>query len=376
MPQYPEKISDHVSCVKVKEPAELPHCADVSRPISATSAPFTSFTFFAILLFLLLSSICIPRPALGQATAYFQDAWIIFPHFAIGTSGNTNYASIIQITNTNREEWWGGKLTIYGTGAARFTADYTVNGMDYSSYQVVNVNVPPLGTATFLFESDGPLKPGFMKLNPIGGRKDDTSTSFFFQLRDVDTGELVDSVGVAPSDFGWHFSLPIIVSNEKGINTGIAYSHIPVTPRIQIIFELRSETGKQIALAENTILYPDNEWINPYHEAQFVTEIFPDFFEDYERDSTVEGFPDFWTLYNGHDTFHGSLHIYAQRNINVLALRMDTKDNGDIQLTSVPISGELCDDVPTQALFSHRDNNCFQREIHLDIGWFPGWRRN
>ena len=29
MPQEPEKISDHVSVVKVEEPVALPHCADV-----------------------------------------------------------------------------------------------------------------------------------------------------------------------------------------------------------------------------------------------------------------------------------------------------------------------------------------------------------
>ena len=29
MPQEPEKISDHVSIVKLEEPAALPHCTDV-----------------------------------------------------------------------------------------------------------------------------------------------------------------------------------------------------------------------------------------------------------------------------------------------------------------------------------------------------------
>ena len=172
------------------------------------------------------------------------------------------------------------------------------------------------------------------------------------------------------------------MSNKKGINTGIAYSHIPVSSRTQVVFELRSETGKQIALADYAIIYPDNEWIRPYHTAQFVTEIFPDFFEDYERDSTVEGRPDFWTLYDGHDTFHGALHIYAQRNINVLALRLDTGINtgnsgkgGNIQLTSVPTSGELCIDgpvdLPPGALYRTEDYNCFQEEVRLDIGWVP-----
>ena len=69
--------------------------------------------------------------------------------------------------------------------------------------------------------------------------------------------------------------------------------------------------------------------------------------------------------YSSGATFYGSLHIYAQRNINVLALRMDTKEDGNIQLTSVPSSGELCIDGP------NRMDNCFQEETHFPIGWVP-----
>ena len=295
----------------------------------------------------------------GSSTANYQNFWTIFPHFAIGTSGNINYSSTIQVTNTNREKSRDVKLTIHGTGATLFQADYTINGLDYSSYQVANATIPPLSTATAVFESDGPLKAGFIRLNPIGSaRKDELSTSFFFQLHNVNTGALIDSVGVAPSDFGWHFVLPLTVSNKRGINTGIAYSHIPVSQRIQVVFELRGGAdGEQLALAQETILYPDNEWIYPYHKAQFVTEIFPGFFEEYER--KVDAFGD------TRDTFYGSLHIYAQRNINVLALRMDTKEDGNIQLTSVPSNGELCIDGP------NRKDNCFQEDTRLDLGWVP-----
>ena len=308
----------------------------------------------------------------GLSTANYQNFWTIFPHFAIGTSGNVNYSSTIQITNTNRERELKVKLRIYGTAvdgqAARFIADYTINGDPrYSGYSAVDVAVAPLGTETLIFESAGSLKSGFVELNPRGDRKDDISTSFFFQIHKLDglieepfvtyvkTGELIDSVGVAPSDFGWHFAIPIIVSNKGGINTGIAYSHIPISQRIQIVFELRDSAGEQLALSHNTILYPDNVWVEPYHSAQFITEIFADYFAAFEHKHR----------YSSGATFYGSLHIYAQRNINVLALRMDTKEDGNIQLTSVPSNGELCIDGP------NRKDNCFQEDTRLDLGWVP-----
>ena len=323
----------------------------------------TSLTLLALLTLLTLSG----TSAFGHdpvavypspSTANYQGAWIIFPHFAVGTIGNMNYRSIILVTNTNREKWRDIKLTIYGTGGTRFEADYTVNGLDYSKYQVVNASIPPMSTTMGVFESDGPLTAGFIRLDPVGSaRKDEISTSFFFQLRNVDTGELIDSVGVAPSDFGWHFVIPLLVSDERGINTGIAYSHIPNSQRIQIIFELRNAAGEQVALAQDTIFYPASMGVRPYHKALFVTEIFADFFADVGQEVDVFG--------NRQELFGGSLHIYAQRNINVLALRMDTRHDGDIQLTSVPNSGELCIDGP------NRLDNCFQEETNLDLGWVP-----
>ena len=296
--------------------------------------------------------VSVPAPA----TANFQAGFVIFPQFAIGINGDINYTSTIQITNANREKALDVKLTIHGTEATRFTADYTVNGRpDYSGYVIVNASVPPLGTKTLIFESDGPLKTGFVELNPVGDRIDEMSTSFFFQTHDVGTGELIDSVGVSPSDFGWHFVLPLVVSNDRGINTGVAYSHIPVSSLIQVVFELRGSAGEQLALEEYTILYPNNVWVYPYHRAQFVTEIFADFFADFDdRHRHTKGV-----------VFHGSLHIYAQRNINVLALRTDTKNDGDIQLTSIPSSGELCIDGYNDA------DDCFKRDIYLDPGWVP-----
>ena len=163
-------------------------------------------------------------------------------------------------------------------------------------------------------------------------------------------GELTDSVGVGPGDFGWHFVIPVAVSSSEDVNTGIAYSHIPTTQRVQVVFELRYHTGQWLAFEEDVIIWEDNTWVEPYHKALFVTQIFPDLFKEHEH----------WTR-----TFYGSLHIYAQRNINVLALRVDTKDNGEVELTSVPSRGELCIDGP------NRMDNCFQEETHLGNGWVP-----
>ena len=298
----------------------------------------------------------------GISTSNYQNFFIVFPQFAVGTGGNINYTSILQITNTNREKQLEGKIKIHGTSvqgqAAPFIADYTVNkDPRFSGRSVIDVVVAPLGTTTITFESDGPLKSGFIELNPRGDRKDDVATSFFFQIHDVQTGELIDSVGVEPIDFGWRFAIPVTISPRsasRGVNTGIAYAHIPVSQNIQIVFELRDSTGKQLALEDSIMTWADNIRVYPYHRSLFVTDIFAGYFAERERQAPGR-----------RDTFRGSLHIYAQRNINVLAIRMDTKRDGNIQLTSVPSSGEPCIDGP------NRMDNCFEEELDLTLGWVP-----
>ena len=301
----------------------------------------------------------------GPATQNYHHSFIVFPHFAVGTSGNINYTSVLQITNTDRERRERARLTIHGTGSTRFEAEYTINGLIRTGSRIFNVDLPPLGTTVLVFRSHGPVKSGFINLSPNSGAvRSDFATSFFFQIRDVHPdaqmgeltnplGELTDSVGVAPSDFGWHFVIPVAVSSSEDVNTGIAYSHIPVTQRVQVVFELRHHTGVPLAIEDNFLTWADNVFVEPYHKAQYVTDMFPDLFEGHEH----------WTR-----TFYGSLHIYAQRNINVLALRIDTSyDDGNIQLqlTSVPSSGDLCIDGWNRA------DNCFEEELDLTLGWVP-----
>ena len=298
----------------------------------------------------------------GISTSNYQNFFIVFPQFAIGTSGSISYTSILQITNTNREKQLEGKIKIHGTSvqgqAAPFIADYTVNkDPRFSGRSVIDVVVAPLGTTTVTFESEGPLRVGFIELNPRGDRKDDVSTSFFFQIHDVQTGELIDSVGVPPSDFGWRFSIPVIVNSlsaPTGTNTGIAYSHIPVSQDIQIIFELRDSTGKQLAFRGDFLTYRVNALVYPYHRALFATDIFAGYFAERERQAPGR-----------RDTFRGSLHIYAQRNINVMAIRVDIRRDGNVQLTSVPSDAELCIDGPNQM------DNCFEEATRFPIGWVP-----
>ena len=293
----------------------------------------------------------------GTSTSNYHHSFIVFPHFAIGTSGNINYTSVLQITNTDRERQERARLTIHGTGSTRFEAEYTINGLNRSGSRIFDVGIPPLGTVVLVFRSDGPVKSGFINLSPnSGAMRSDFATSFFFQIRNVqpgELGELTDSVGVPPSDFGWHFVIPVAVSSSEDVNTGIAYSHIPISQRVQVVFELRHHTGVPLAIEDNFLTWADNVFVEPYHKAQFVTEMFPDLFEGHEH----------WTR-----TFYGSLHIYAQRNINVLALRIDTTDddgNVQLQLTSVPSSGELCIDGP------NRMDNCFEEELDLTLDWVP-----
>ena len=298
--------------------------------------------------------------AFGQ-THLYQKFWTVFPQFAIGNIDNTNYTSVLQVTNKHREDWWYGVMLIHGTVLGRFIANYTINGIDYSGYQGDTISVPPGGTSTFVFESDSPLKTGFIYLSAFGSeeQKGRISTSFFFQLRDIRTGELADSVGVAPSDFGWKFAIPITVSADHNVNTGVAIASFPLGDEVQVVVELWDAAGKQLDIQASTLQYsiPVTESQTnyyPYHKAQFVTEIFAQSLRDYFHENA-----------NANDDFHGSIRIYAQRNINVLALRVDTRFDGNIELTSIPTKGELCIDG------HNYDDVCFRTETEFEIGWVP-----
>ena len=317
----------------------------------------------------LLSGLCIfghdnLDDVAGPATVHYQKFFTMYPQFVVGHTNNIEYISTLQITNKNRESYWYGRIRIHGTGAKRWTADYTINGQDYSGYDTSAIGIVPNGTRTLVYKSSGATQVGFLKIAGAGsrGEKQDISTSFFFQIRNTETGELIDSVGVAPSDFGWNFAIPVSYSQSKGVNTGIAYAYVPVVDVTQLVFELRAADGERADITYVFIDYISGTGADaaglvfPYHRAQFLTEIFPDIFK---------------TLHE----FEGSLRIYAQRNINVLALRTDTRHDGNIQLTSVPTSGELCIDGPRDLLpgelYRMEDYNCFQRDIYLDLGWVP-----
>ena len=51
------------------------------------------------------------------------------------------------------------------------------------------------------------------------------------------------------------------------------------------------------------------------------------------------------------ENFTGSLRISAQRNINLLVLRLDVLKRGGTQLTSLPVKGEFCRDSPFTRCF-------------------------
>ena len=130
----------------------------------------------------------------------------------------------------------------------------------------------------------------------------------------------MDSVGASPATYGWVFIIPLKLSEST--NTGIAYAYLPLDTRTQLIYELWDKDGELYGVKYKIIEYESNAPIHPYHQALFVTEIFPDLPERFE----------------------GSIHIYSQRNIHLMVMRMDSLDNGDIQLTSIPASGYYCQD--------------------------------
>ena len=282
----------------------------------------------AMLIFLVLLFIVMNVNFCANINAQqYHKVFRIFPQVAFGFNEYLEFESTLQIRN-NSYDIWEGRYALYETGMKPWISSYIVNDTPKKGYNAAIFYIEPWGTITFTFLGSGgrdtKIRSGYMQVSGIGGRDrlDEVSMSFFFTIKDRKTGELIDSVGVGPSDHGWVFHTPVKLS--KTTQMGVAIVYLSKAQRTQFVYELWDNMGYRIASKYEILEYESNVPIYPYHKARFISEIFPD--ADIPED------------------FEGSFVVYAQRNINVMVLRMDTLSNGGIQLTSLPITGILCDD--------------------------------
>ena len=284
---------------------------------------------------------------------------IIYAQFVIGQSfqERLKYESILQITNKSSEEW-EGRWAIHGTGTEPWSGNFAVRDHRPSEYSRPrgsnylgnnnylgggqlektylgylgewgdNITLKPHATKILNFEGDQKIRSGWLEVVGRIHEPQEIATSLFFRITNPRTEELLDSVGVSPSDHGCTFITPVQLKKPFS-NTGIAVAYIPKGRVTEIEYHLRDLDGELVGGVFETVAYKDNISIHPYHSARFITEIFP-------------RIP---------DEFEGSLEIRAQRNINVMVLRHDIQQgnswnasDGDIQLTSVPVIGTWCDD--------------------------------
>ena len=265
---------------------------------------------------------------LAQLAPDHRKQTLIYAQVALGYNDQIEYTAILQVTNNHVDKWWRGAIFLASTETGDFWyGDYWINDVHYGpTHLSEGLELRPEETLILKFKGDESIRSGALGIQGKpnlfrGGGIENISTALFLQITDRNTGELIDSIGEFPSSHGYKFAIPIEISATE--NTGIALVYLPKGRETEIKFELRYEDGSRHSTVwwKSTSLEEDPGILPLAHEALFINEIF-----DMPTD------------------FKGSLWITAQRNINIAIMRMDTKSDGNVQLTSIPAQGKSCND--------------------------------
>ena len=131
----------------------------------------------------------------------------------------------------------------------------------------------------------------------------DVALSFFYNLVNMVSGELVDSVGVPPGALADEFMLP--VERSARVNTGLAWTAGAEADPFTVMLTLVDSNGQQVESIER---------IYDGHLAEFFTDIF----------QTVP------------NQFVGRLYIASEVPIFTIGIRLEYSTGG-FQLTGVPL---------------------------------------
>ena len=212
---------------------------------------------------------------------------IVYPQFAVGSANTIEYESVLQTTNKSPNTW-KGRYNLYDTGQSDgWTSPYTVttDGVEYEGVRGTygtGIILEPNETQTLVFKSKGEIKAGILRISSSDGfPKDDLSTTFFYRVKDAQTGELLSTLGVAPSSHGYEFILPLdLVKGKTYMGIAIVYMTVvphkfafdPIPDPAILKFELYNEDGMLTTEPVYTTIYA----IETFHGSNFVSDMFPD----------------------------------------------------------------------------------------------------
>jgi len=219
-----------------------------------------------------------------------------YPQFPLGAG----YECVIIVTNKLQTAFTGAMLLREGNNQA-WSVPYKVDGQPGPVGEWIYVNLPPLGSAKYVLQSDGPLHVGYLLFAGSGNNTDaDAAVAFFYNY--YSGGHLVDSTGIPDSRPSRGYFFP--VEKSATVDTGFAWSGPATAPTFDATVTLVNAAGTQVQ--QKTVTFNG-------HTAQFFTQIF---------DNVPNGF-----------VGHVRIVCPAQQSLSVAVLRLDL---ATLQLTSTP----------------------------------------
>jgi hypothetical protein len=196
----------------------------------------------------------------------------IIPQIAVGSfdGGLTNYATIVQVTNTGttaamltgtfyKEEANGAPSTTFPFG---FTGNTAALADPVPSFS--NVLVQPNATVVLTSASSGPGATGWGKITSTGS----ISVSTVFEFRDVATGTLHSRIGVVSGSAEMSkFTIARMRNVASVFDVGFALVNTGTTDAV-ITATLYDVNGVQVGSPENIVVAANG------HVAKFVQQLF------------------------------------------------------------------------------------------------------
>jgi parallel beta-helix repeat protein len=249
-----------------------------------------------------------PHPLIAPHQDWTASAFtagrIVYPQLALGGDPEA-YECIVVVSNKTNFDW-RGVLRAFRGNHDGWNVDWEIDGQTQKNTALVSLEILPKGSAQIKISGTSTALPGYLEIDAETGSSDfDVALSFFYNLINTASGELLDSVGVPPGSLGDEFMLP--VERSTSVNTGLAWTAAAETDPFTVTLTLVDSAGQQVGSTE--ITYDG-------HLAKFFTEIF-------------KGLP---------DRFIGRLCIESEEPIYAIGMRLEYSKGG-FQLTGVPLDG-------------------------------------
>jgi hypothetical protein len=203
---------------------------------------------------------------------------ITFAQLALGGG----YEAVILVTNKTNMDWQG-KIWISQGYNQQWQGPLFVNGQDFTGFDGATLLMDPHETIKIRITGGNTTRSGYLEIDSDSNFVEYLAVSYFYEFRVG--GNLLDTTGSPESSHGTRFI--VAVEKSSNIDTGIAWcpsSRSSSSPFL-IILTLYDKFGNVARTKPVTF---------NGHEAQFLSEIFPDLPSDFVGQLKVEPLADMY----------------------------------------------------------------------------------